>query len=129
MPSVLSRATFVYFVTIARTKNILLVRIAADICLRRVRRDEGNSTCAQRYLHDDGGALLFVGMKILVSELRLPYPMAPWWVFALIFGLGGLFACGRSVVFFSVEVGSWVCLLVLFAAKPAILNARPTVEK
>lgn len=61
-----------------------------------------------------GGALLFVGMKILVSELRLPYPMAPWWVFVVIFALGGLFAAGGLSSFFG---RSWLLglLLVLFA--------------
>ena len=61
-----------------------------------------------------GGALLFLGMKILVSELRLPYPMAPWWVFAIIFASGGLFAAGGLSSFFD---RSWLLglLLVLFA--------------
>ncbi len=41
-----------------------------------------------------GAALLYIGAKILIDELQLPYPMAPWWAFTAIFGMGGLFAAG-----------------------------------
>ena len=60
-----------------------------------------------------GGVVLFVGMKILVSELHLPYPMAPWWVFAVIFAAGGLFTAGGLSSFFG---RSWLLglLLILF---------------
>ena len=58
-----------------------------------------------------GGALLFVGMKILVSKLRLPYPMAPWWVLAVIFAAGSLFAAGGLSSFFG---RSWLLGLLLF---------------
>ncbi len=37
---------------------------------------------------------LYIGAKILIDELQLPYPMAPWWAFTAIFGMGGLFAAG-----------------------------------
>lgn len=60
-----------------------------------------------------GGTTLFIGANLLVSELRLPYKMAPWWVFVIIFGGGTIFfaggissLCGRS----------WLlrCLLMIF---------------
>ena len=41
-----------------------------------------------------GGVVLFIGVHILVTELRLPYQMAPWWVFLVIFGAGALFTAG-----------------------------------
>ena len=61
-----------------------------------------------------GGALLLLGTKILVSELHLPYPMAPWWIFAIIFASGGLFTAGGLSSFFG---SSWLLglILVLFA--------------
>jgi hypothetical protein len=50
-----------------------------------------------------GGTTLFIGASVLFSELRLPYKMAPWWVFVIIFGGGAIFfaggissLCGRS---------------------------------
>jgi|SRR6185503_8556291 len=33
-----------------------------------------------------GGITLFTGASLLVNELQLPYKMAPWWVFVVIFG-------------------------------------------
>jgi hypothetical protein len=64
-----------------------------------------------------GVALLFIGTKILVGELHTPYPMAPWWVFVMIFGFGGLFAAGGLSSFFG---RSWLVSLVitLFAGNP-----------
>jgi uncharacterized RDD family membrane protein YckC len=61
-----------------------------------------------------GGALLLLGTKILVSELHLPYPMAPWWIFAIIFASGGLFTAGGLSSFFG---RNWLLglILVLFA--------------
>jgi len=41
-----------------------------------------------------GGITLFIGVRILVSELQLPYKMAPWWVFVVIFAGGTLFFAG-----------------------------------
>lgn len=60
-----------------------------------------------------GAALLFIGTKILISELQLPYPMAPWWVFVVIFAAGGVFAGGGLSSFFG---KSWLLrlLIVLF---------------
>ena len=50
-----------------------------------------------------GGITLFTGASLLVNELQLPYKMAPWWVFVVIFGGGTIFfaggissLCGRS---------------------------------
>lgn len=50
-----------------------------------------------------GGITLFIGASLLVSELKLPYKMAPLWVFVIIFGGGTIFfaggissLCGRS---------------------------------
>ena len=57
-----------------------------------------------------GGALLFIGTKILVSELQLPYPMAPWWVFVVIFASGGVLASGGLSAFFG---RSWLLHLLL----------------
>jgi hypothetical protein len=61
-----------------------------------------------------GLALLFLGTKILVSELHLPYPMAPWWVFAIIFASGSLFSAGGLSSLFG---SSWLLglILILFA--------------
>jgi uncharacterized RDD family membrane protein YckC len=69
-----------------------------------------------------GSALVFVGMKILISELRLPYDMAPWWIFVLIFASGALFAAGGLSSFFG---SSWLLrlLLVLFARNSGYSNA------
>ena len=70
-----------------------------------------------------GCALLFLGTKILLSELHLPYPMAPWWVFAIIFGSGGLLAAGGLSSFLG---SSWFLglILVLFAGNLKYPNAR-----
>jgi uncharacterized RDD family membrane protein YckC len=57
-----------------------------------------------------GAGLLFIGTKILVSELRLPYPMAPWWVFLIIFVSGALFTAGGLSSFFG---NSWLLDLIL----------------
>lgn len=61
-----------------------------------------------------GGFLILLGLSILVSELRLPYAMAPWWTFTLIFGFGALFVAGGLSSFFG---NSWLLglLLLLFA--------------
>ena len=61
-----------------------------------------------------GGFLILLGLRILLSELRLPYPMAPWWTFALIFGFGALFVTGGLSSFFG---NNWLLglLLILFA--------------
>jgi len=61
-----------------------------------------------------GGMLILLGVKILINELRLPYEIAPWWVFAVIFGFGGLLAMGGLSSFFG---NSWLLrlLFLLFA--------------
>ena len=61
-----------------------------------------------------GGFLIVLGLTILVSELRLPYAMAPWWTFTLMFGFGALFVAGGLSSFFG---NSWLLglLLLLFA--------------
>ena len=61
-----------------------------------------------------GGFLILLGLMILISELRLPYTMAPWWTFTLIFGFGALFVAGGLSSFFG---NSWLLglLLLLFA--------------
>ena len=59
-----------------------------------------------------GAALLFIGTKILITELQSPYPMAPWWVFAMIFLSGGVFASGGLSSFFG---RSWLLRLLLLS--------------
>jgi hypothetical protein len=69
-----------------------------------------------------GGVLILLGLMILVSELRLPFAMAPWWTFAVIFGFGALFVAGGVASFFG---NSWLLglLLILFARNVPLSNA------
>jgi hypothetical protein len=70
-----------------------------------------------------GGFLIVLGLVILVSELRLPYAMAPWWTFTVIFGFGALFVAGGLSSFFG---NSWLLglLLILFAGNVPYSKAR-----
>ena len=58
-----------------------------------------------------GGSLFFVGLKVLVSELRLPYEMAPWWIFVIIFSSAAVFAVGGISSFFG---KTWLLRFLLF---------------
>jgi len=71
-----------------------------------------------------GGFLIFIGLEILVSELRLPYDMAPWWVFVIIFSAGALFVAGGLSSFFG---NNWLLriLLLLFARNIRASTSEP----
>ena len=71
-----------------------------------------------------GGFLIFIGLEILVSELRLPYDMAPRWVFVIMFSAGALFAAGGLSSFFG---SNWLLriLLLLFARNIRTSTSAP----
>ena len=58
-----------------------------------------------------GGFLIFVGLRLLISELRLPYEMAPWWIFVLIFAAGAVFTTGGVSSFAG---RNWLLSVLLF---------------
>ena len=67
--------------------------------------------------------LIFLALRILFNELRLSYEMAPWWVFVIMFGLGGLFAVGGLT---SLRGNCWLLrfLLLLFARNIPVASRR-----
>jgi hypothetical protein len=58
-----------------------------------------------------GGFLFFVGLKILISELHLPYEMAPWWIFVIMFSIAAVFTVGGISSFFG---KTWLLRFLLF---------------
>ncbi len=65
--------------------------------------------------------LIFLALRIVFNELHLPYEMAPWWVFVVMFGLGGLFAVGGLT---SLMGNCWLLrlLLLLFVRNVPVAN-------
>jgi uncharacterized membrane protein YphA (DoxX/SURF4 family) len=58
-----------------------------------------------------GGFLIFIGLKVLITELRLPYEMAPWWIFVIIFAAGAVFTTGGIYAFLG---NHWLLRMLLF---------------